>query len=134
MCRHVGDSGIVHPHDLPACWRRLANEQRRLGAEAQACTLEWCASDLEAALRITADELLTIQEASGESGLSEETLRRKVRSGVLPAERDTARSRIRVRRRHLPHRARKSLERQGGVAYNPEEDARSIAQLMEGQK
>lgn len=33
--------------DLPDEWRDLAGQQRELGQDAQACTLEWCAEELE---------------------------------------------------------------------------------------
>ena len=40
----------MFPADLPDEWRALALQQRDLGAEPQARTLEWCADRLEEAV------------------------------------------------------------------------------------
>ena len=47
------------PAELPDLWRALAAKQRRLGAEAQAHTLEYCAAELREVLRATNAELLS---------------------------------------------------------------------------
>lgn len=38
----------MNPGDLPAEWRKLSEQQRELGAEAQAAVLEYCAEEIEA--------------------------------------------------------------------------------------
>ena len=128
----------MNPRDLPTRWREMAEQQRELGAEAQAKTLEWCAGELDEAVRQVEDELLTVQEAAEETGLAEETLRRRVRNGTLPAQRNSGSgSRIRLRRRDLPTkpgREDRTVVRCGADEYDSEEDARSIARLLEEQR
>lgn len=115
-------------------WRDEAETLRRRGAAAQAVVLESCAEELGSALQQQHDELLSIKEAAVESGYSEETLRRKVRNGELPAERSNGKkSHVKLRRGDLPT---KPIRRKGAYAsptpYNPEEDARDIAQRLGG--
>ncbi len=119
---------------LIAQWRDEAETFRRRGVAVHATLLESCADDLESALRQKHDELLSIKEAAAESGYSEETLRRKVRNGELPAERsDGKKSHVKLRRGDLPT---KPIGGKGAHAsrtpYNPEEDARDIAQRLGG--
>jgi excisionase family DNA binding protein len=118
---------------LAVTWREEAERLRTLEANGQAAALELAARDLDAAVTSWARELLTISEAAAESGYTEEHLRRLAREGELPAHRNGgAKSRIKVRRGDLPTKRRKDgrgkLER---VTYDPDEDARSIAQLLE---
>lgn len=119
---------------LPARWREEAERLRALEAHGQAAAFEQAARELEAAIAARANETLTIREAAAESGYSEEHLRRLVRQGDLPVVRNAGpRSRIRVRRGDLPAKpgrdGRHDPER---VAYDPDEDARSIAKIMGG--
>lgn len=88
------------PADLPDLWRALAAKQRRLGAEAQAYTLEYCAAELREVLRATAGELLNLRQAAEESGYSTEHLSRLVREGKIPNR--GRKSRPLVRRGDLP--------------------------------
>ncbi len=140
----------MNPKDLPHAWREQADVQRDLAAEGQACTFEHCAKQLEVALDSYAKETLTISQAAIQSGYNEETLRRLVREGVIPnAGRPNA---PRIRRADLPlkpgHRAdghairprvdstTKTATLNGGRPrsdnkYDPEEDARDIAKLLE---
>ncbi len=125
---------MTTPLDLAEKWRALAAQQRQLGAEGQACTFEHCARELNAALKSVAHEELTIAEAAAESGYSEEQLRRLVRNDKLQAQpRAGPRSHLRIRRRDLPKRPKKRESSPSTCAsgYDPEEDARSIAQLLE---
>jgi len=39
---------FMKPDELPGKWRKLGQQQRRLGAEAQAAVLEYCADEPEA--------------------------------------------------------------------------------------
>lgn len=124
----------MNPKDLPQAWCEQAKHLRQLGAEGQACTFEHCAKELDAALKSVADEELTIAEAAAESGYSEEQLRRLVRDEKLEAQpRAGPRGHIRIRRRNLPKRPKKRGSSPGTCAsgYDPEEDARDIAQLLE---
>ena len=70
--------------ELPDDWRTLAAQQRRLGADAQARILEFCADELAAALRRGGDELLSLARAAKESGYSVDHLSRLVREGTIP--------------------------------------------------
>lgn len=88
------------PTDLPAQWRALAVEQRSLGAEAQARTLEFCADQLTATVLHMADELLSLHRAAQESGYSVDHLGRLLREGKIPNAGRKAKPLI--RRRDLP--------------------------------
>ena len=119
--------------DLTAHWRTDATTLRRRGAEPQATTLETCAEELEAALREHELEALTLQEAAGESGYSAEHLRRRVRDGTIPAQRNGGtRSHIRISRKDLPKKPGKRPSSDGNRSegYNVDEDARDIAQRI----
>jgi hypothetical protein len=117
-------------------WREEADRLRTLEAHGQAAALELAATELEAAIEASRSELLSIQQAATESGYSEEHLRRLVRQGDLPALRNGGRgSRIHVRLGDLPIKRRKDgRETPGDVGYDPDEDARDIAQLMEAKR
>ena len=121
------------PSDLALNWREEAERLRALEAHGQAAAFEHAASELEAAMNTWSSELLTVREAAFESGYSEEHLRRLVRQGDLPAERNGGpRSHVRIRRADLPIKRRgDGRESREDLAYNPDEDARDIAQLME---
>jgi hypothetical protein len=119
--------------ELVARWRSEAKILRRRGATPQAEVLEGCAQDLEHKRQDEEEALLTIQEAAAESGYSAEYLRRQVREDKLPAVRHNGpRSNIKLRRRDLPAKAghRRTKERNQDTAYDPEEDARDIAQHL----
>lgn len=97
------------PADLPGHWRTLAKELRRFGAEPQARALESCADELTAALRSTAEELLTLRRAAEESGYSVDHVARLLREGKIPNAGE--KSRPRVRRCDLPIRSNKAAEK-----------------------
>ncbi len=129
-----GSMRLMSPRELPDHWREQAVFQHLLGATESACSLEYCADELQQAQRFCDEELLTIAEAAAESGYSEEQLRRLVREERLKAEpRRSPRSHIRIRRRNLPKRPKKRESPPSTCAsgYDSEEDARSIAQLLE---
>ena len=82
-------------------WRMEAAGWRRRGYESQARVSESYAQDLEELLRELELEELTLKQAAKESGLSYDTLQRKVSSGEIPnAGRKHAPL---VRRCDLPH-------------------------------
>ena len=118
---------------LTVRWREEAQRLRTLEANGQAAALEQAARDLDAAATAWASEALTISEAAAESGYSEEHLRRLAREGELPAHRNGGpKSRIKVLRGDLPTKRRKDGRgKPERVTYDPDEDARSIAQLLE---
>ena len=89
--------------DLFTEWRELALQQRDLGADPQARTLEWCADRLEEHSREWETEPLTLEEAAGESGYSYSSLQQQVASGEIPNVGETGRPR--VRRKDLPRKA-----------------------------
>lgn len=68
-------------HDLVSYWRAEAMSLRTWGASGEATAIERCAAQLEEAQRDDAHVLLTLTEASTESGFSTEHLGREVRSG-----------------------------------------------------
>jgi hypothetical protein len=72
------------PAELPEIWRLLAVQQRNLGADPQARTLEHCADQLSRALLQREDELLTLQGAADESGYSLDHLGRMLRERKIP--------------------------------------------------
>ncbi len=125
---HAADFGA-----LAARWREEAERLRTLEANGQAAALEQAARELEVAAAMWASELLTIGEAATVSGYSEEHLRRLAREGELPALRNGGpKSRIKVRRGDLPTKRRKDGRgKPERVTYDPDEDARDIAQLLE---
>ena len=140
----------MNPKDLPQAWCEQAKHLRQLGAEGQACTFEHCAKQLEGAFSSYADEKLTVAEAAVATGYSEDSLRNLLRKGTIPnAGRPNA---PRIRRADLPlkpgHRADGRVihprldstknvktsnggEPRYGNEYDPEEDARDIAKLLE---
>lgn len=100
-----------------------------------AATLRRMAEELEQDIEGWEGELLTVQQAVAESGYSAEYWRRLVREGKIRAHRDSgSKSHIRVWRRDLPKKqglrrpSKRGVNRLAG--YDPEEDARDIAQHL----
>lgn len=95
-----GEAAHAEPYNAGAAfaWRRAADA-------------------LETAVRTADDEALTLEQASAESGLSPETLRKKLARGELPQA--GRRHAPRVRRGDLPGRARRPAASQ----YDPDADA-----------
>ena len=96
------------PAELPDQWRALAKQLRRLGADAQARILDFCADDLIASFARAGDELLSLRSAAQESGYSADHLARLLREGKIPKSGHKAKPLI--RRRDLPQKARKRKE------------------------
>ncbi len=118
-----------------AAWREEADWLEKLACSQAAATYRVTADELERDLDNWENQQLSIQEASAESGYSKGALRRKVRSGHLPAERGNGKkSHIKVRRGDLPRKPQRRQTNGGtsdsSVTYNPEEDARDIAQRL----
>jgi hypothetical protein len=97
------------PAELPEEWRALAAQQRRLGADAQARILEFCADELAAALLHAGDELLSLSRAAQESGYSADHLSRMVREGRIPNS--GRHSKPLIRRKDLPAKTSRSKEK-----------------------
>jgi len=94
------------PADLPELWRRLATQQRQLGADSQARTLEYCADQLTASFTRAGDELLSLRRAASESGYSMDHIGRLLREGkILNSGR---KAKPLIRRRDLPQKAEKT--------------------------
>jgi len=91
--------------ELPDQWRELAKQQRRLGADAQARILDFCADELAAAFQRAGDEALSLSRAAQESGYGVDHLGRMVREGRIPNSGRKAKPLI--RRRDLPQKGRK---------------------------
>lgn len=131
--------GFMRPDELPRKWRKLGQQQRQLGAKAQAAVLEYCAEALATSWDRFEAEELSVAEAARESGYSEEHLRRLVRDGRLTARRGARpKSHLRIRRSDLPRKPAKQPEKRDAVpstdGYDPDEDARDIAQLLEADR
>jgi hypothetical protein len=108
------------PAQLPEIWRALAVQQRSLGADAQARTLEFCSDQLTTALLQRADELLTLQRAADESGYSLDHLGRMLREGKIPNA--GRRAKPLIRRCDLPV---KSSRRKARPCVSPQPGYRS---------
>ena len=119
---------------LPDRWRSKAEELRELGAGGQACTFEFCAAELEAALDTEEGELLTVTQVADVLDVCEETVRRRVRKGALPAERNGDQGQIHIRRGDVGSCRRSRVETRQSDDYDVDEDARNIAQQLEGQR
>ncbi|MFC1660905.1 hypothetical protein ACFL3S_05550 [Gemmatimonadota bacterium] len=88
-------------------WREKAHELRKVGAEAQASTFEYCADELEHTWWTWCTEPLTVSEAAVESGYTEDHLRQLVRDKKLPDSRPPgSQGQIALRRCDLPRKAR----------------------------
>jgi len=91
-----------------AGFRAKAEDLRQFGAEEQARTLEWAASQVELALRDASQELLSLDQAARESGFHPESLGRMVREGKIPDTRPPgARGQVLIRRGDLPIKAKR---------------------------
>lgn len=113
--------------DLSAAWRARAAELRRY-APAAAEAFEAAAEELAAALIEGEGELLTLAEASRESGYSERRLREKLSNGDLPqAGRKHA---PRIRRGDLPRRQKKGP----AASYDVAKDAAELLGRMAEQE
>jgi len=114
-------------------WKETARRLRLLEANAQAAALEQAARELEAEIARQESELLSIAEASAACGYSEEHLRRLVRAGELPAERNGSKGRLKVRRGDLPRKRHgDGPSSSENLDYDASEDARSIARALRG--
>src|SRR5579872_6104758 len=97
----------MSPDDLPTLWRRQAEAYDRDGAIGQASVLKRVANELESSVREQAERVLTLREASLESGLSVDHLGRQVRLGrLVNAGRKGA---PRVRAGDVPHKTPKNV-------------------------
>lgn len=81
---------------LAAKWRGEAERLRQLGADAQAKTLETCATELELLRREEGQRVVTLREAQTLSGFSYSALEKMVRSGRLANVGARHRPRLRV--------------------------------------
>ena len=69
---------------LAAEWRQDAVMLERRGLQREARIFESFASDLEQRLRTWLDELLTLEAAAGEVGMTYDAIRKRIARGVLP--------------------------------------------------
>jgi hypothetical protein len=121
-------------NDLVRQWREDAEVFQRYEDERTARLLLAQAGQLEEALQLESNRLLSTKEAAAESGYSEEHLRRLARNGELPVQRNGGpKSRLYIRRGDLPtKRLRDGREESQNVTYDPVEDARDIAKIVGG--
>ncbi len=97
---------------LPDQWRSEAEMARRIGADAQAKTLEKCAADLEANEREEQARTITFREAADSSGFTYTALEKMVRAGRLPNAGTKHRPRLRVA--DLPRKGGRRLRAESG--------------------
>lgn len=111
-------------HQAIADFRAQATELREsFGAEASARSLEWAASQLEAALHSESDRIVYLPEGARISGYSEGHLSRLVRKGQIPDMRiQGSRGRIKVRVADLPTKP--------GYAHTPPADVHDLASRL----
>ncbi len=111
-------------HQAIADFRATAVELREsFGAEASARSLEWAASQLEAALHSESDRIVYLPEGARISGYSEGHLSRLVRKGQIPDMRiQGSRGRIKVRVADLPTKP--------GRAHTQHADVRDLASRL----
>jgi hypothetical protein len=97
--------------DFVAHARAEAANLRGYGATDQAQAVERVAQDLEEKFRSWWLAELTVSEAAGESGYSEERLREMAREGTLPHKKgEGSRGHLTIARCNLPQRPRPSLD------------------------
>mgnify|MGYP001359417088 CR=1 FL=1 len=89
--------------ELLARWEADAATLRRRGAEREACVLETAAAELRSTQLEWAAEVLTLEQAAKESGMSYSALEKAVRGGKL--RNAGVRGAPRVRRADLPRKA-----------------------------
>jgi hypothetical protein len=104
---------------------KAAELRQSFGDDARARALEWAAECVERAIRAQADERLTLAEASGRSGYSQDHLSRLMRKGKL--RNAGRRGAPRIRAGDLPNRSVRSVVA-GAVQhpYDPATDARTL--------
>ena len=73
----------MSPQELSVKWRGHVETLRTFGATSQAQAVEQCAAELERALALNDDELLTRSQAAAFSGYSADHLGRLMRQGSL---------------------------------------------------
>ena len=91
---------------LAECWLSTAETLEGAFDERGAALYRHLAAELQEALREAADEVLTLSEASSESGYSESRLRHLISDGTIPQAGE--RGRPRVRRVDLPSKPQKA--------------------------
>jgi len=102
---------------LGSQWRERAAQLRsQAAAEGAARAYEVAASELEAALRASEEELLPLERAARVSGFSTSHLARLVRTGRIPdRRRHGSRGRILIRAADLPKRANPAHDNRADV-------------------
>ena len=114
--------------ELLARWQNRRAEWRRLGAHVEGVAVaDEILADLALLEQSEGAEILSLSEASAESGYSREHLARLIRQGSIPnAGRPNA---PRVRRRDLPRKAT-SLQSQEEGAISRAQIARSVVNSL----
>jgi excisionase family DNA binding protein len=112
--------------DIVARWKARRSEWTRFGIQVEGARLaDEVLADLERVLRTSTEEVLSLAEAAYTSGYSADHLRRLVRDGRLPAERRGRR--LHFRRRDLPKKPERTVDRLPPAGYDPAADARQVA-------
>lgn len=117
-----GDQATVRR--LVPAWRVLAEMLRANGADQAARATEARADELEAALRLQDDSIMTLAQAAATSGYSADHLGREIREGRL---RNIGRKGApRIRRADLPSKLPARLAAHRTAPYDPAANARSL--------
>lgn len=124
---HVGIPATLDP------WLKEFLEQAQLetallrlnGAAGAATARDRVIASLLRAAEAWLEEELDVAQAARAAECCEETIRRKVRQGELPAERAGQRGRYRI-----PRAAARALARSARVSYDANADARDIAKRL----
>ena len=107
-------------HSLAECWLSTAETLESALDERGAALYRHLAAELQEALREAADEVLTLSEASSESGYSASRLRHMLASGDLPQA--GVKGKPRVRRGDLPSKP----QRHGQPTTDIEREANAV--------
>jgi hypothetical protein len=129
-------------HAIDAITAKARELRDAFGDDARARTLEWAVAEVEAALAVDADQLLTLAQASALSGYSIDHLARLIRRGRLSNSGRLGAPRVRLRdlptRPDWTERRQRTLARSNDDAqsttkrYHPRTDARSLASRRSG--
>jgi hypothetical protein len=114
-------------HALAEIHAKAVELRQAFADEPRARALEWAAERIEAALRSSQSQLLSLSEAAARSGYSEEHLSRLVRTGRIPDRRlPGSQGRIWIAAGDLPVRP--------GRAHTPSADVHELASRLFGGK
>ncbi len=116
--------------NLTKKWRGHANTFQRFNEQGIATAFSTCADELEAAVSVRGDELLTLEEAEQKSGYTADSLGRLIRQGKIPNAGKTGTPKI--SRRNLPRKP--GLRNGNRQAYGVDLVEQIVASVVDSQK